>query len=147
MQQLNLPAIQAKLRKEEGKIRIFDPIRRRYVLLTPEEWVRQHMISFMVKELGYPVSLIRIESGLKVNRLIKRTDIIVYSRAGIPWMLVECKAPEVTLRADAFHQAALYNRTLGARFVAVTNGMVHYCLLTDSPAEPNVLREFPQFGD
>lgn len=147
MQQLNLPAIQAKLRKEEGKIRIFDPIRKSYVVLTPEEWVRQHMISFMINGLGYPAALIRCESGLKVNRISKRTDIIVYSREGNPWMLVECKAADSSLRPEAFYQAALYNRTLGARFVAVTNGMVHYCLLTDSPAEPVVLREFPQFGD
>lgn len=147
MQPLNLPSIQAKLRKDEGKVRIFDPIRKKYVVLTPEEWVRQHMIAYLSLNLGYPVSLFRVESGLKVNRLRKRTDIVVCSRDGKPWMLVECKAFDVTLRADAFRQAAVYNRSVGARYIAVTNGMLHFCLLAGSSSEPTVLRDFPRFGE
>ena len=147
MQPLNLPPIQAKLRKEEGKIRIFDPIRKKYVVLTPEEWVRQHMIAYLSMHLGYPTSLFRVEAGLKVNRLQKRTDIVICSRDGSPWMLVECKAFDLPLRADAFRQAAVYNRSVGARYIAVSNGMVHFCFLAGSSSEPTALQEFPSFGE
>lgn len=147
MQQLNLPPIQANLRNEEGKIRIFDSIRKKYVALTPEEWVRQHMISYLSLHLNYPASLFRVEAGLKVNKLRKRSDIVVFARDGSPWMLVECKASDVVLQPEAFRQAAIYNRSIGARYVAVTNGMQHFCLLIDSDSEPVAQRNFPRYGE
>lgn len=147
MTPLNLPAIEAKIITSEGKKRIFDPVRRKYVVLTPEEWVRQHFISYLHHHLNYPKALIRVESGLLVNSLNKRSDILVHNREGKPWMLVECKAPEIRLDRKAFNQAAIYNMTIGARFVAVTNGMAHFCCETFGPGiTPEFLKEFPEFG-
>lgn len=127
MQSLNLPEFEPKIIKESGKYRIFDLIRKKYVVLTPEEWVRQHFIHYMLKALNYPKSLIKVESGLKVNALQKRSDILVHDREGKAWMLVECKSPEIGLDQRAFNQASVYNMTVGAKFIVVTNGMLHYC--------------------
>ena len=146
MTPLNLPAIEAKIITSGGKKRIFDPVRRKYVVLTPEEWVRQHFIVYLHLHLQYPKALIRVESGLQVNSLNKRSDILVHDREGKPWMLVECKAPEVKLDRKAFNQAAIYNMTIGARYVAVTNGLVHFCCETfGHGVAPEFLKEFPEF--
>lgn len=144
MQQLNLPSFEAKLRKEEGKIRIFDIVRRKFVACTPEEWVRQHLVNYLISVLCYPRSLFRVESGLKGRNIRQRTDILVCDRNGLPWLLVECKAPEVIPDDSAFHQAMVYNRRIGAPYVAVSNGLVHYCF---RPAEGNTefLSGFPAF--
>lgn len=132
MVKLNLPPCNLNLREENGKIEVFDAIRKRYVRLTPEEWVRQHFIHYLTGGLGYPRSLISCESGLKYNDLQKRTDIVVYDRAGAPFMIVECKAPDVKLSQAAFDQAACYNAAIRARYLAITNGLVHYCCHIDS---------------
>lgn len=146
MQPLNLPAIEAKIIKEEGRRKIFDPIRKKYVVLTPEEWVRQHFIQFISISLSYPKSLIKVESGLQVNSLNKRSDILVFDRNGKPWMLIECKAPNLKLNQNAFNQAAVYNMTVGAKYLAVTNGMMHFCMVSGSGGEkPVFLADFPQF--
>ena len=127
MNQLNLPAYKPSLRKDRGKVYIFDIIRKKYVVLTPEEWVRQHFINYLIQELNYPKSLFRIEGSLSYNKLQKRSDILIYNREGKPWMLIECKSPTIKLTQRAFNQVAVYNMTIGAQYIAVTNGMVHYC--------------------
>lgn len=143
---LNLPAIEAKIIKEEGRNKIFDPIRKKYIVLTPEEWVRQHFIHFISTSLLYPKSLIKVESGLQVNSLNKRSDILVFDRMGKPWMLIECKAPDLKLSQKAFNQAAVYNMTVGAKYIAVTNGMMHFCMASGSAAEKAIfLTDFPVF--
>jgi predicted type IV restriction endonuclease len=148
MQQLNLPAIEAKIVKEEGRHKIFDPIRKKYVVLTPEEWVRQHFIHFVTSGLLYPRSLIKVESGLQVNSLNKRSDIIIFDRKGKPWMLIECKAPDLKLNQQAFNQVSVYNMTVGAKYIAVTNGMVHFCMVSGKDGEkPVFLASFPQFQE
>jgi predicted type IV restriction endonuclease len=143
---LNLPLFTPTLRKEEGKVWIFDIIRKKHIVLTPEEWVRQHFIHYMINDLKYPKSLFRIEGSLTYNKLQKRSDILVRDREGKPWMLVECKSPSIKLTQRAFNQIAVYNMTVGAKFIAVTNGMVHYCC---EPAkageEAKFLNEFPSF--
>ena len=147
MNKLNLPSISPKLKKESGKVWIFDIIRKKFVVLTPEEWVRQHFISYLINELDYPRSLFRVEAGLQFNKIHKRSDILVYDREGKPWMLIECKSPAIRLNQKAFNQVSVYNMSIGARFVAVTNGMVHYCCdagHTDSPS--NFLSSFPDFS-
>src|SRR5262245_23759122 len=131
MVQLNLPHFDYQLKKEEGKVWIFDGIRKKYVVLTPEEWVRQHMVQYLVRELQYPRSLIRIEGGVTYNQLQKRSDILVFDREGNPWMIVECKSPEVKLSDNAMHQAATYNASHKARYLLITNGLRHFCALTD----------------
>ncbi len=147
MFKLNLPDFNITVRKEAGKVWIFDIIRKKYIVLTPEEWVRQHFIHYLINHLNYPKSLFRIEGSLTYNKLQKRSDIVIHNREGKPWMLIECKAPNIKLTQKAFNQVAVYNMTIGAKFVAVTNGMVQYCFETLGQAEPNYLTSFPEFPE
>jgi hypothetical protein len=143
---LNLPAFNTTLKKEQGKVYIFDNIRKKYLVLTPEEWVRQHFINYLIQDLKYPKSLFRIEGGISFNKLQKRSDILIYNRQGKPWMLVECKSPTIKLSQKAFNQVAVYNMTIGAEYVAVTNGMIHYCYAgMKQGEEARFLDDFPNF--
>jgi hypothetical protein len=144
--QLNLPAISASTKKEQGKVWIFDMIRKKYVVLTPEEWVRQHFVHHLIHNHHYPKSLFRIEGSLSYNSLQKRSDILIRDRQGQPWMLIECKSPAIKLGQAAFNQIAVYNMTINAKYLAVTNGMVHYCWEAPRPSESvSFLKEFPDF--
>lgn len=127
MIQLNLPAFEHKIKKQEDKLYIYDTIRRKYLLLTPEEWVRQHFIHYLSESLQYPRGLITTESGLKYNKLQRRTDIVVFDRKGKPFMIVECKAPTVAISQQVFNQVAVYNKVLKANLLVVSNGLQHYC--------------------
>ena len=125
---------------------ILDQIRKKYVVLTPEEWVRQHFVNYLIQDLGYPRSLFKVESGLRYNKVQKRSDILVHDRNGLPWMLIECKSPDIKLTQKAFNQVAVYNMTIGAQYLAVTNGMVHYCCIAGTTSKPaSFLAEFPSF--
>ncbi len=130
MVSLSLPPFEYKLRKAEGKLWIFDVIRKKYVVLAPEEWVRQHFVNYLLTN-GYPRSLIRVEGGLHYNQRLKRSDIVVYDRDGAPWMIIECKAPDIKLSEKSLFQASVYNATLRARYLAVTNGLTHLYAETD----------------
>lgn len=146
MDKLNLPPFDAKIKKEEGKPWIFDIIRKKYIVLTPEEWVRQHFIHHLITDFQYPRSLFKIESGLTFNTLQKRSDIVVCDRAAKPWMLVECKSPAIKLSQKAFNQIAVYNMSVGAKYLAVTNGMVHFCCEAPKMGEvAKFLNAFPVF--
>ncbi len=146
MYQLNLPSINPTLKKENGKVLIFDGIRKKYIVLTPEEWVRQHFVHYLIMELKYPKSLFRIEGALTYNKLQKRSDILVYDRNGKPWMLIECKSPAIKLNQKAFNQVAVYNMTIGAKYLAVTNGMAHFCCEASVlGGEAKFLQTFPVF--
>lgn len=147
MYKLNLPEFKLTLRKEGGKVLIFDMIRKKYIILTPEEWVRQHFVHYLIDHFKYPKSLFRVESSLTYNKLQKRSDIVIHNRLGKPWMLIECKAPEIKLTQKAFNQVAVYNMTIGAQYVAVTNGMVQYCFEANKEAgsEVKFLETFPDF--
>lgn len=127
MVQLNLPAYSYKIKESEGKTFIFDEIRKKWLVLTPEEWVRQHMLHYLHRHRQYPLALMSIERGTTYNRLQKRTDICVYSSAGAPLLLVECKAPHVPITAVTLQQAAVYNQTLKADYLLLTNGLEHFC--------------------
>lgn len=131
MQKLNLPPFDYKVKKEEGKIWIFDIIRKKFVVLTSEEWVRQHFLNYLITEMNYPKSLLKIESGLMYNTLHKRSDIQVYNRDGKPWMIIECKAPDQKITQQTIKQVAAYNATLKTKYVTVTNGLVHFCYKID----------------
>lgn len=124
---LNLPQIDHNIRKNQGKVEIFDVIRKKYVVLTPEEWVRQHMVHFLLKERMYPRGLVKVESGLHYNRRQKRSDILIYDREGHPHLIVECKTFQRPINQAAMTQAAVYNKTLSARYLVITNGIKHYC--------------------
>ena len=124
---LNLPQFKCNIRKNDGKYEIFDVIRKKYVALTPEEWVRQHFVHFLIKDLGYPRSLVSVESGTRYHQLKKRTDIVVYDRNMAPLLLAECKSFKLKLNQSGMDQASLYNRSLQAKYLVVTNGLQHFC--------------------
>ncbi|TDE18195.1 type I restriction enzyme HsdR N-terminal domain-containing protein [Dyadobacter psychrotolerans] len=127
MESLNLPAFEYKVKQVNGKPYIFDIIRRKFVSLTPEEWVRQHFIHLLINQYGYPKSLFAIETGMKYNTLAKRTDIMILAGDGSPFLLVECKAPFISVGEAALAQISRYNFTLRPTYLAATNGMSHYC--------------------
>lgn len=127
MKALNLPTYSFSVKSEDGRSQIFDPVRRKYVALTPEEWVRQHFMQYLIKDLGYPASLIAVEKEFLFNRMKKRADILACNRQGEPVLLVECKAPEVPVTREVFDQIGLYNLSLHVPVLVVTNGLKHYC--------------------
>lgn len=134
MQQLNLPDHGVKTRHAPQGDHVFDPIRRRWVTLTPEEWVRQHVLNYLVHELKCPASLISVEHAITLNGTAKRADIVVHDGAGAPLLLVECKAPSVKLDQRAFEQAARYNLVFKVPYLLVSNGLVHYACQVDTGA-------------
>ncbi len=131
MTTLNLPTHSFKYKKEQDKTFIFDVIRRKYVVLTPEEWVRQHFIIYLIEHKNYPSSLVSVEMSLKVNNIQKRSDIVVFNRQGIPFLMVECKAPTVKINQAVFDQIARYNFNLKVQYMVVTNGLKHFCCAYD----------------
>lgn len=148
MYKLNLPEFEYKLKKAEGKVWIFDGIRKKYLVLTPEEWVRQHFIHYLIKEKKYPKSLIKVEGGLIYNQLQKRTDIVVFNRLGQPWMIVECKSPTLPISSGTLTQASVYNSTLKAEYITVTNGLLHLCAHIDwQQRKTTLLENTPQYPE
>ena len=146
MIKLNLPEYQFRLQKTEKGLQVFDAIRKKFVALTPEEWVRQNFIQYLIEEKKYPASLIAIETGLKYNRLQKRSDISIYDRKGKLWMLIECKAPEVKISQATFDQVAMYNISQKTKFLGVTNGLKHYCCeMNHAKNSYDFLKDFPDF--
>lgn len=131
MDPLNLPPYDFRTQWVGETRMIFDPIRRKYVKLTPEEWVRQHLVQYLVQELGYPRALFAIEKEFLYQRMKRRADVVVYDRKGRPALMAECKAPDVEIRQAAFDQVAGYNTVVQARYLVVTNGRVHYCCAID----------------
>ena len=133
---LNFPVYELRTKVEGKRILIFDSIRKKYITLTPEEWVRQHLINYLVIEKGYPASLISVEMPLKYAHLNKRSDILVNDCNGQPLMLIECKAPEIAISQKVFEQIAIYNLTIKAPYLMVTNGLQHYCMAAATEDTP-----------
>ena len=132
METLNLPSYDMKIDRSGEKARIFDPVRKKFIALTPEEWVRQHFLRYLIDDRGVPSSLIGVEGALKIYRhLPRRSDIVVYDKQGRALMLVECKAPAHKVTHEVLDQAARYTSTLKAKCLVVTNGLKHYCFLND----------------
>lgn len=126
MRQLNFPSYQFSIKRNGDKLQIYDIIRKKWIFLTPEEWVRQHTVHFLIEEKGFPSSLIAVEKNLKVNQLNKRFDAVVFHSNGSPLLLIECKAPEVNLTEETLQQALRYNSVLQAPFIILTNGLNTY---------------------
>jgi hypothetical protein len=147
--QLNLPAYDAKIRKNEGKGNdIFDTFRGKYVRLTPEEWVRQHFLHFLCNEKHYPASLIRVEKSLMINSMSRRFDAVIYKNDGSPVLLIEFKAPEVKLSQSVFDQVATYNLALHADYLIISNGLSHYCCKMDyEKYRYHFLQDVPDYAD
>jgi predicted type IV restriction endonuclease len=146
MQKLNFPSYTFRFKNSENKVSIFDEIRKKFIILTPEEWVRQHVVRFLLEEKKYPKSLINVEKVLMVNGLRKRYDVVVFNPDGSIFILVECKAPEIKTAQATFDQIARYNMTLKADFLMVTNGLNHYfCLMDFENEKYEFLRELPDY--
>lgn len=146
MQALNLPAVQFRTRKNGEKLQVFDVVRRKFVALTPEEWVRQHFIHFLMKQKNYPAGLVVVEMPVAVNGLKQRADVVVYNRRGKAAVVVECKAPSVPVSKAVFDQAARYNMQLKVDYLIVTNGLQHYCAHLDGN-DYQMLSDFPSFDE
>ena len=147
MPQLNLPKVALKTKSVEGTIQVFDVIRKKYFVLTPEEWVRQHFIHYLNNEKNYPMGLMGVEKMVKYNALKTRADIVLYTTEGKAKMIVECKAPNVKITQDTFNQIAKYNFKLKVDFLVVTNGMQHFCCkMKYDNNEINFLEEIPYFN-
>lgn len=147
MQVLNFPPYHFRLKNTENSTYIFDVIRKKFVVLHPEEWVRQHIVQFLVKTKGYPKSLINVEKQIIINGLKKRYDIIVFNSTGEIDVLIECKAPEIVITQAVFDQIAIYNLKVKAKFLMVSNGKDHYYCQMDHGAEKyTFLREIPDFS-
>lgn len=146
MDDLNLPAFNYRVKEIEGKLHIFDILRKKFLFLTPEEWVRQHVVHFLIEDYNYPKSLIRCEGGLDYNGLQKRSDILVHDRKGKPFLLVECKAAAVKMSQAVFEQVAIYNKTIEAPYIAITNGLKTFvCAIDQNTSKYTYLQDFPKF--
>lgn len=131
MQKLNFYPYQFRFKNSENKTLIFDEIRKKFVVLQPEEWVRQHVVQFLIQEKGFPKSLINVEKELVINGLKKRYDIVVYKNTGEILLVVECKAPDILINQKVFDQVFRYNLSLQASLLMVTNGLQHYYAMID----------------
>ena len=146
MQDLNFPKFSFRFKNSENKVSIFDDIRKKFVILQPEEWVRQHCVQYLIQHKNYPRSLINVEKELLVNDLRKRYDIVVYNSDGSIHLIVECKSPSIKISQEAFDQIARYNQVLGAEYLVVTNGLDHYFFKVDHQKENYVfLSDIPDF--
>lgn len=124
---LNLPSYDTKISNKEGKQQIFDIIRKCYVALTPEEWVRQHFVSYLMEHKGYPASLMGNEVAISLNGMKRRCDTVVYDKQLTPRAIIEYKAPTVKITKEVFAQISRYNLTLKVDYLIVSNGLQHYC--------------------
>ena len=144
MQELNLPAFEYKIIEKDSKPFIFDVIRRQYVALTPEEWVRQHFVHFLISHKGYPQALMANEVQLKLNGMSRRCDTVIYDRTLRPRVIVEYKAPTVNITQQVFDQICRYNMVLQVEYLIVSNGLAHYCCKMDYATRSyTFLREVP----
>jgi hypothetical protein len=146
MEELVFPPFDYKIINENGKVAIFDIIRKKHVILTPEEWVRQHLVHYFINELNYPKSLISVEDSLKVNKMQKRSDLIMYNREGQLFMLVECKSAKIKLNQSSMIQLSNYNQKYHSEYLALTNGLqVYVCKMDYENKKAEYLDQFPSF--
>ncbi len=146
MYSLNLPSFDAKIREIDRGLQIFDPLRRKYVALTPEEWVRQHFVHYLISEKKYPASLIANEAGIKLNSLTRRCDTVIYNQQLEPVMIVEYKETRVPITREVFDQVVRYNSVLKVPYIVVSNGLKHYCCRMDYVKQDyEYLTEIPEW--
>lgn len=131
MQALNLPKTELRLQKSGGRTMVFDPLRRKYVALTPEEWVRQHFTHFLMTHKGYPAGVIANEMSITLGNTRKRCDTVIYGPQAQPMMILEYKAPHISITQQVFNQICRYNMRLHVDWLVVSNGLQHYCCRMD----------------
>lgn len=147
MWELNLPSYSFRIKIQNNKKVIFDNQRKRFVTLTPEEWVRQHFIRYIIEEKKYPASLIAIEKQIMVNGLKKRCDAVVYSAEMIPIMIIEFKAPTIEISQNTFDQAAVYNSKLNVKYLIISNGLSHFsCEIDTTNARYHFFENLPDYN-
>lgn len=147
MKVLNLPEADLRIRQQGNATEVYDPLRRKFVALTEEEWVRQNLIQYLAQHKNVPLHMMASERGLVVNGMPKRFDIVVFGTDGKPAMIVECKAPHVTVNEDVFYQAARYNLALQVKFLLITNGIEHHCVFIDyKSGNTRFMEEIPNYG-
>lgn len=146
MQKLNFPEYKFRFKSKENNTLIFDEIRKKFIVLTPEEWVRQHLVQYLLEEKQYPRSLINVEKQLKLNNTLKRYDVVVYRNDGSIFLLVECKAPRIPISQLTFDQIARYNLSLNASYLMISNGLEHYFCEMDFAEQKYIfLRDLPDY--
>jgi hypothetical protein len=146
MIQVDLSNIQLRLRKEEGIAQVYDPIRKKWVVLTPEEHVRQYLLQYLIDTLRYPAALIAVEKQINLGTLTKRFDIVVYNREHKPWLLAECKAPEVTINDSTLNQLLQYHNTLQCQYWVLFNGHQLYCADASDTSNINWPDKLPTYN-
>jgi type I site-specific restriction endonuclease len=147
MVSLHFPTYSFKIKSKENKPYIWDEIRKKYLLLTPEEWVRQHTVQYLIQEKKYSPDWMAIEKQFSINNIHKRADIVVFNKKMLPYIIVECKAPNVKITQETFDQIARYNLALDAKYLMLTNGLQHfYCQMNFEKKTYVFLEELPSFS-
>lgn len=147
MQRLNLPTYSFNIKSDVKGEQIFDKCRNKWVALTPEEWVRQHLLQYFITELNYPVSLVATEMSIQIHGLKRRCDIVVFNRKAMPVLIAECKAPIIPLNQKVFDQVARYNWDMKVPYLLISNGLKHYCAKIDTENNKvELLDKFPDYS-
>lgn len=147
MWQLNLPEYNFRIKKQNEKYLIFDSQRKRYVTLTPEEWVRQHFIRFLIEEKKFPAALLAVEKQLTLNGLQKRCDAVLFNQEAQPVLIIEFKAPTVAITQFTFDQVATYNSKLAVNYFIISNGLEHYCCKVNRETQKyEFMNELPEYS-
>jgi hypothetical protein len=148
MLELNLPTASLRIRKQEGKDYVFDRLRKQYVRLTPEEYVRQHFVSFLIEYKQYPEGLLSNEVCIELGNVRRRCDTVLYDKFLHPQMIIEYKSPEIPLTQQVFDQVSRYNKSLRVHWLIISNGLQHYCCLINKEKGNYVfLKDIPGFGE
>lgn len=146
MQKLNFPEYRFRFKNSENKVSIFDRIRKKFIILTPEEWVRQHTVQYLIEEKKYPESLINVEKLIQLNGLNKRYDIIIFNPDGSIFLIVECKSTRIKITQEVFDQIARYNLALDSEYLMITNGIEHYyCQMNYIDKQYTFLKDIPNY--
>lgn len=148
LQPLNLPPYPFKINDNDGQLTLFDEIRKKHLIITPEEWVRQHFVQYLINQKKYPKTLIKLEGGLRLHGMAKRTDIVVFDKTGDKILMIECKAPAVNIDQKVFDQIARYNMTHKISLLAVSNGLKHYyCRIDFEKQAYKFIPELPAYDE
>ena len=146
--ELNLPSFDIRLQRDDEGVKIFDRLRKKFIILTPEEWVRQHFVNYLINHKGFPESLMANEIGITLNGTRRRCDTVVFDKHGSPMVIVEYKASSKVISQSTFDQIVRYNMVLHARYLIVSNGMNHYCCRIDyDNMSYDFLKEVPDYAD
>jgi hypothetical protein len=146
MKPLNLPTYSLKIKSDNGLDYVYDQFRRKYVRLSPEEWVRQNFAHYLVSERSYPSSRMMLEKSLRINKMSKRCDILVCNDSGEPIVMIECKSPDIKIGQKTFEQVSVYNIAFHVQYLIITNGLQHFCCSVDfEKMSVNLLNDIPDY--